>query len=85
MGPHLARVGWVMPPMGLLYIASKLEAEGYDVDVYDAQVDRRSLKDICVVYDHWQSCVGTRRERGNCFDLHWWIHEYPFLTFGSGL
>jgi len=46
MGQHLARVGWVMPPMGLLYIAAKLEAEGHAVDVYDSQVDRRSIEGV---------------------------------------
>lgn len=43
MGRHLARVGWVMPPMGLLYVAAGLEKEGHTVEVYDAQVDARPL------------------------------------------
>ncbi|MEX1309669.1 MAG: radical SAM protein [Candidatus Sulfomarinibacteraceae bacterium] len=43
MGRHFGRMGWVMPPMGLLYLAAQLEAEGVEVAVYDAQVDERSL------------------------------------------
>ena len=43
MGRHFGRMGWVMPPMGLLYLAAQLEAEGLEVAVYDAQVDERSL------------------------------------------
>jgi len=43
MGRHFGRMGWVMPPMGLLYLAAQLEAEGVKVAVYDAQVDERSL------------------------------------------
>jgi len=43
MGKHLASVGWVMPPMGLLYVAANLEREGHAVAVYDAQIDARPL------------------------------------------
>mgnify|MGYP002065105719 CR=1 FL=1 len=43
MGRHFGRMGWVMPPMGLLYLAARLEEEGIDVAVYDAQIEERSL------------------------------------------
>jgi len=46
MGRHLARVGWVMPPMGLLYVAGGLEQAGIAVEVYDAQADGRSLEEV---------------------------------------
>lgn len=46
MGRHLARVGWVMPPMGLLYVAAGLEREGHEVEVYDAQIDERPLPQV---------------------------------------
>lgn len=46
MGRHLARVGWVMPPMGLLYVAAGLEREGHQVEVYDAQIDERPLPGV---------------------------------------
>ena len=29
MGRHFGRMGWVMPPMGLLYLAAELEAQGH--------------------------------------------------------
>lgn len=43
MGRHFGRMGWVMPPMGLLYLAAQLEAEGIEVGVYDAQIEDRPL------------------------------------------
>ena len=43
MGRHFGRMGWVMPPMGLLYLAAQLETEGIEVEVYDAQIEDRSL------------------------------------------
>jgi len=46
MGRHFGRMGWVMPPMGLLYLAAQLEAEGIEVSVYDAQVETRPLDDV---------------------------------------
>lgn len=46
MGRHLARVGWVMPPMGLLYVAASLEQAGFEVHVYDAQIDPRALSQV---------------------------------------
>jgi radical SAM superfamily enzyme YgiQ (UPF0313 family) len=46
MGRHLARVGWVMPPMGLLYVAAALEREKHTVRVYDAQTDPRPLPSV---------------------------------------
>ena len=45
MGRHFGRMGWVMPPMGLLYLAAELEAEEISVEVYDAQIESRSLED----------------------------------------
>ena len=32
MGRHFGRMGWVMPPMGLLYLAAKLEQEGIEAE-----------------------------------------------------
>ena len=43
MGRHFGKMGWVMPPMGLLYLAARLENEGVEVTVYDAQIEDRSL------------------------------------------
>jgi anaerobic magnesium-protoporphyrin IX monomethyl ester cyclase len=43
MGRHFGRMGWVMPPMGLLYLAARLEEAGIEVAVYDAQIEERSL------------------------------------------
>jgi len=43
MGRHFGRMGWVMPPMGLLYLAAELEREAIEVEVYDAQIEQRSL------------------------------------------
>ena len=43
MGRHFGRMGWVMPPMGLLYLGARLEEEGIEVAVYDAQIEERSL------------------------------------------
>ena len=43
MGKYLAAVGWVMPAMGLLYVAAALEREGHAVSIYDTQIDPRSL------------------------------------------
>ncbi len=43
MGRHFGRMGWVMPPMGLLYLGAQLESEGIEVEVYDAQIEARSL------------------------------------------
>ena len=43
IGRHFDRMGWVMPPMGVLYLAAQLECDGIDVRVYDAQVADRSL------------------------------------------
>jgi anaerobic magnesium-protoporphyrin IX monomethyl ester cyclase len=43
MGRHFGRMGWVMPPMGLLYLGAQLEKEGIEVEVYDAQIESRSL------------------------------------------
>jgi radical SAM superfamily enzyme YgiQ (UPF0313 family) len=43
MGRHFGRMGWVMPPMGLLYLAAQLEREGIEVEVYDAQIEERPL------------------------------------------
>jgi len=43
MGRHFGRMGWVMPPMGLLYLAAELEHEAIEVEVYDAQIEQRSL------------------------------------------
>ena len=34
MGRHFGRMGWVMPPMGLLYLAAALEKDGIDPRVY---------------------------------------------------
>jgi len=51
MGRHFGRMGWVMPPMGLLYLAAQLEAEGIEVAVYDAQVDERSLDDALTEFE----------------------------------
>ncbi len=45
MGRHFGRMGWVMPPMGLLYLAAQLEEDGIAVSVYDAQIEQRSLAD----------------------------------------
>ena len=45
MGRHFGRMGWVMPPMGLLYLAAQLEVAGIAVSVYDAQIEQRSLAD----------------------------------------
>ncbi len=45
-GRHFGRMGWVMPPMGLLYLAAQLEAEGIEVSVYDAQVEERPLDEV---------------------------------------
>ena len=50
MGRHFGRMGWVMPPMGVLYLAAQLEREGIDVHVYDAQVESRSLAEILTGY-----------------------------------
>lgn len=44
MGRHFGRMGWVMPPMGLLYLAAALEREDIEVEVYDAQIEHRSLE-----------------------------------------
>jgi len=46
MGRHFGRMGWVMPPMGLLYLAAALENEGIGVVVYDAQIETRPLEDV---------------------------------------
>jgi len=46
MGRHFGRMGWVMPPMGLLYLAAALENEGIGVSIYDAQIEERSLRDV---------------------------------------
>ena len=43
MGRHFGRMGWVMPPMGLLYLAAALEKDGIEVEVYDAQIEKRPL------------------------------------------
>ena len=43
MGRHFGRMGWVMPPMGLLYLAAELEHQAIEVEVYDAQIEQRSL------------------------------------------
>ena len=51
MGRHFGRMGWVMPPMGLLYLAAQLESEGIEVAVYDAQVDERSLDDALTEFE----------------------------------
>ncbi len=45
MGRHFGKMAWVMPPMGLLYLAARLENEGVGVEVFDAQIERRSLVD----------------------------------------
>jgi len=45
MGRHFGRMGWVMPPMGLLYLAAQLEQKGIEVSVYDAQIEQRTLVD----------------------------------------
>jgi len=46
MGRHFGRMGWVMPPMGVLYLAAQLERDGIDVRVYDAQVEDRPLAQV---------------------------------------
>ena len=46
MGKHFGSMGWVMPPMGVLYLAAQLEREGIDVRVYDAQVEQRALAEV---------------------------------------
>ncbi len=50
MGRHFGKMAWVMPPMGLLYLAARLEHEGIEVEVFDAQIERRSLKDALVSF-----------------------------------
>lgn len=40
---NLGNVGWVIPPAGLLSIASYLEKNGVKVKIYDAQVEERPL------------------------------------------
>lgn len=56
MGRHFGRMGWVMPPMGVLYLAAQLEREGVDVRVYDAQVEARSLAEVLA--EHGPDIVG---------------------------
>ena len=51
MGKHFGRMGWVMPPMGVLYLAAQLEMDGIDVRVYDAQVEQRPLTEVLTDYD----------------------------------
>ncbi len=46
MGKHFGRMGWVMPPMGVLYLAAQLERDGIGVRVYDAQVEQRPLAEV---------------------------------------
>lgn len=48
MGRHFGRMGWVMPPMGLLYLAAALERRDIGVAVYDAQVAERPLAEVLV-------------------------------------
>ncbi len=51
MGRHFGRMGWVMPPMGVLYLAAQLERDCIDVRVYDAQVEDRSLAEVLAEYN----------------------------------
>jgi radical SAM superfamily enzyme YgiQ (UPF0313 family) len=51
MGKHFGRMGWVMPPMGVLYLAAQLERDGIDVQVYDAQVEKRPLALVLADYE----------------------------------
>ena len=50
MGKHFGSMGWVMPPMGVLYLAAQLESDGIDVRVYDAQVEKRPLAEVLAGY-----------------------------------
>lgn len=50
MGRHLGRIGWVLFLTGLLYIASMLERNGIEVQIYDTQIDQRSLNEVLTTY-----------------------------------
>ena len=44
----LAKVGWVFPPVGLLYIAAYIrkQNQAWDVRIYDSQVDERDFREL---------------------------------------
>jgi anaerobic magnesium-protoporphyrin IX monomethyl ester cyclase len=59
-----------MPPLGLAWIASYLDAKGYDVELVDFQVDQRSVEDV--IRENKPGIVGitgTSYTRYKSFDL----------------